>query len=655
MSDIYVPGVKSRFDTEKMIEGLMKVERIPKDRSQKDLEDLQVKKTYWQDLGRFMTSLRDSARMLYSFQNPFNDRVINASDSSVITGTATREAVPRDYNFTVKQIAQADRFLSAPLEDSFKVEEGTYTFSVGKNEISFNFRGGSAREFIDVLNRRGRDKIQASLISIQQGKRSLLIESKVTGAENQLQFLGKAMDLALQAGILGEQPAYDGATDVALDPTAIQGASGPKSTQFLHFEDGSLKVEAGGKAVIPLSFEPSQGMLLRFETATSMVPGSETLDVDDAAEEPQLETADADTVEDMQVLSLTFADGTSALLPPIGAAENFSSYEYRLSDIAGDKTVVSMDLVNRNTQKHVSIKNIRLVDPDAATEGGLQPLNRVSVAQDAIVSMEGIEIIRPNNTIGDLIPGVTLTAKGPSDKPVRFSVEPDREAIKDAIITLVGNYNRLMAEVNVLTRNDERIVQELTYLSPEEQDALRKRMGVFAGDSILNQYRNTLQRAASAPYPMADEEMGLLAQIGIGTDRRGSGGSVGYDPARLRGYLEIDEKVLDVALETNTATIRQLFGYDTDGDLIVDSGVAYSFESLSKPYVEIGGIIALKTGAIDSRINQEQRRMDTLDRQLAAKEASLKNQYGQMESAYNRMERMSTSFDQFSQQNNNNR
>ncbi|MDR3333595.1 MAG: flagellar filament capping protein FliD [Treponema sp.] len=649
MSDIYVPGVKSRFDTEKMIEGLMKIERLPKDRSQKEIEDLQVKKTYWQDLGRFMTSLRDSARMLYSFQNPFNDRVINASDSSVITGTATREAVPRDYNFTVKQIAQGDRFLSAPLEDSFKIEEGTYTFSVGQNETSFNFRGGSAREFIDILNRRGRDKIQASLISIQQGKKSLLIESKVTGAENRLQFLGKAMDLALQAGILGDQPAYDGATDVALDPVAIQGASGPKSVQFLHFEDGSLKVEAGGKAVIPLSFEPSQGMLLQFETAISMVPGNETLDVDDAAE-PQLETAD----EDMQVLSLTFADGTSALLPPIGAAENFSSYEYRLSDSAG--TIVSMDLVNRNTQKHVSIRNIRLVDPDAATEGGLQPLNRVSVAQDAIVSMEGIEIIRPNNTIGDLIPGVTLTAKGPSDKPVRFSVEPDREAIKDAIITLVGNYNRLMAEVNVLTRNDERIVQELTYLSSEEQDALRKRMGIFAGDSILNQYRNTLQRAATAPYQTADDqEVGLLAQIGIGTDRRGSGGSVGYDPARLRGYLEIDEKVLDAALQTNTAAIRQLFGYDTDGDLIVDSGVAYSFETLSKPYVEIGGIITLKTGAIDSRINQEQRRMDTLDRQLAAKEASLKNQYGQMESAYNRMERMSTSFDQFSQQNNNNR
>jgi flagellar hook-associated protein 2 len=46
--------------------------------------------------------------------------------------------------------------------------------------------------------------------------------------------------------------------------------------------------------------------------------------------------------------------------------------------------------------------------------------------------------------------------------------------------------------------------------------------------------------------------------------------------------------------------------------------------------------------------------MDTMDRQLAAKEASLKVQYGTMEGAYNRMERLSTSLDQFSRQNSNN-
>jgi flagellar hook-associated protein 2 len=131
-------------------------------------------------------------------------------------------------------------------------------------------------------------------------------------------------------------------------------------------------------------------------------------------------------------------------------------------------------------------------------------------------------------------------------------------------------------------------------------------------------------------------------------------GSGGYDAARLRGYLVIDEKALDAALETKLPVIQQLFGYDTDGDLIVDSGMAYNMETLSRPYVESGGFIALKTGTIDSRISQDKRRIETMDRQLTAKEAQLKIQYGQMEAAYSQMEQMSSSLDNFSQQSNSN-
>jgi flagellar hook-associated protein 2 len=121
MSDVYIPGVKSRFNTEKIIEDLMKVERIPKDRAEKNVDRLTIEKGYWQDVGRRMSALRDSARSLYSFQNPFNDRIVSSSDEWAITGTATREAVEQERFFTVKQTAQADRFLSTPLDDKFKV------------------------------------------------------------------------------------------------------------------------------------------------------------------------------------------------------------------------------------------------------------------------------------------------------------------------------------------------------------------------------------------------------------------------------------------------------------------------------------------------------------------------------------------------------
>jgi flagellar hook-associated protein 2 len=140
----------------------------------------------------------------------------------------------------------------------------------------------------------------------------------------------------------------------------------------------------------------------------------------------------------------------------------------------------------------------------------------------------------------------------------------------------------------------------------------------------------------------------MLAQIGISTN---ANRNTGYDPARMRGYLEIDEKTLDAALENRIPAIRELFASDTSGDLLMDTGVAFNVDSLVKPFVDVGGIISLKTNTIDSRISQDERRIGTMERQLAAKEQELKIQYSRMEAAYERMEKMSDSLNNFSQQN----
>jgi flagellar hook-associated protein 2 len=663
MSDIYIPGIKSRFDTDKIVEQLMQAERIPKERSEKNTEALRNQKTYWQDMGRRMSSLRDSARALYSFQNPFNDRRVISSDESILTATSTRGNTEQERNFVIKQTAQADRFLSSPINSSFKIDAGTYTFSVGKNEISFDFKGGTVQEWIDVLNRRGNNKIRASLVTVQPGTKSILIESLLTGGENRLGFANSTADLVVQTGIVLQ--------DESLREIDLSQAATGNANQASFFNE-VLTVEAGGSAY--LSFDPvirSDDRVLRFETAIT----EQSSDPNDTAPSlgPVIPSAGSVSYRDiiinndpsslpwwtlpvqksvnanMQALSVVFDDGTSTKLPDIIPSNEFMMQEYRLSDIAGNKTIVSLDIVNGNTNTAMLIRNMQITDPNS--NDGLKPQNPVSIARDAAFTMDGIEITRPTNTVDDLVPGLTITIKSASNMPVWLGVEPDREQIKNAIISVVGNYNQLMAELNVLTRTDDRVITELSYLTADEQSDMRKRLGIFSADSTLSKLRSSLQRILSAPYSTsAGRDLTLLAQIGIGVDVQGSGGA-GYDPSRLRGYLEIDEKKLDAALQARLPAVAQLFGSDTDGDLIVDSGIAHSIETLTKPFVETGGIIALKTSTIDSQISQDEQRIKALDRQLAAKEASLKSQYGQMESAYARMESMGTSIEQFSQQN----
>jgi flagellar hook-associated protein 2 len=293
----------------------------------------------------------------------------------------------------------------------------------------------------------------------------------------------------------------------------------------------------------------------------------------------------------MAVLSLVFSDGTSAKLPPITDSGAFVSRQYQLSDIAQGKTIVSLNVENNNTHRDVSISNIEVFDP-TAVNGGLKPVNPVATARDAIITMEGIEMTRPSNTITDIVPGLTLNVKGVSDRPVELEIGTDIEAINDSIISFVGNYNRLMAEINVLTTPNpapsqysqsssysKQVIEELTYLTAEEKAAYYERLGAFAGDSTLSQVRNSLRRTVSSSYPTSlERDLALLSQIGISTNAGSRGG--GYDSSQMRGYLSIDSKVLDAALENKLDAVRQLFANDTTGDMINDTGVAVNIDAI---------------------------------------------------------------------------
>jgi flagellar hook-associated protein 2 len=736
LADIYVPGVRSRFDTEKIIDGLMQVERIPRNRVEENVTALESQKTYWQDLGRRMSSVRESARILYSFQNPFNERLAVSDNPSVLTASANREASEMEHFFTVKQTAEADRFMSLPLDSAYTVPAGEYRFTAGESEVAFTFRGGTVTEFTDMLNRRGSGKVQGRIVNVDRNAKALLIESVKTGAGSRLGFGGDALNLALNLGILVKddapvtRPTPERPTILPTQPTPVaetqsappvasprppapppepvtiyikpissRGNTGASELATEQLQGGASTASPMSVLNIPLNdgITVTRSMMLKFETEiTSPLTGRHVINSLMLDEE---ETA-AHNTQNRNVLSLVFDDGTTAALPEISGEPGYHAQQYALGSIAGDKTISFLRIDNTNISREVSLRNIQLFDPtpvvpetaeplaqaepeaepsaventpatedlaDGTTEvdgepdmnedvaletdspnPGYRPRLAVSTARDAVITMDGIKITRPVNNIDDLLPGMTLTVRASSEQPVRLGVEPDRESVKDSVISLVGNYNRLMAELNVVSRTDPTVIDELTYLNDTEREELRKKLGVFSGDTGISQIRSSLQSIFTTPYRLNDGRSVLLSEFGIGTDVQRQGG---YDRSRLRGYMQIDEKTLDAAISGRLPDLAALFGLDTDGDLIIDSGLAYNLDRITRPYVETGGIIALKTGTLDRSIGDGRQRIESIDRQLATKEQTLRSQYGQMESAYNQMERMSTALENFGNMN----
>jgi len=668
MPDISIPGIgSSKYGSDKLVEGLMKIERVPRDKAAARLKSLQSQKTVWLDMNRKISSLRDDARNLFSFKNPFNARVAKSSNEEVVSATATREAVEQSRQILVKRAAAPDRFLSADLPKDYKVPAGDYAYSVGEKSVELRYGGGSLQDFADALARKGRDLIRASVVSVTLDTKALVIESQKSGSVNRLGFSGDAEKLGLDSGMLERvatrardfDPTRPSAWEKPLDPASLA-------------KSGVLSLGTGMEAKLSLPASTgTEGLTLELKYRLSRTPelpeptrptGPSLAPAGSATYEGfTIQSAPPETgmpewtppprpirVDDPGIAYLIGPDASKIALPPLEDGDEVHTLKAELGALIPELSALAFR--NRDTARKLELVSARVYDPKE--HGGFKPKRPISSAQDALVAMDGIEAIRPSNEISDLIPGVTLSVKEASDKPVRLKIEPDREAVKEAVIGLVGNYNRLMAQINILSRSDERLVSEIAYFTDEEKKTAEERLGLFQGDSTLSLLRTSLQRSMMNPYDTgSDSPVNILAQIGVATDARRPGAGQGYDVSRMRGYMEIEEESLDKALTENFESVRKLFGNDSDGDLLVDTGVAFSLDASLKPYVETGGIVSLKTRTIDTQIGTEKKTLENLDRQLITKEADLKRKYGMMESALGRMEGTSSSIDQFSSNN----
>lgn len=661
MSDISIPGVKSKYDTQKIIDALMSVERIPKTRAEGRLKEIQLQRTTWLDLNRRMSALRESARSLYSFQNPFNERVALSDDETVLSATATREAIEETKSFVVKRTASADRFMSDPVASDSRVAAGSYVFKTGETSIKLSYGGGTLKDFVAALNRKGGDTIRAQILSVRSDSSVLVLESLKTGAKNRLGFAEAAEAFALSTGLV--EKASSTRRDLPADaPLRFEKPLDPLKVSS---KEGTLLVGPGAEAALKLS-SPSaaSGLVLELEleladlthggaVAAGPPPGPaipetgfleyEGIRITSAPSEAVLPEWAPPPVppktDDFKPLYLIDGSGRSISLPAVSPSTGFKTITVPLS--AYLDSFSGIGLRNGNSDRSVRVRAARVYDPTETA--GLRPKNPVQTAADAIVLMDGIEVTRADNAISDLVPGLTLKLWKESDKPVKLKVEPNRQAAKESLIQLVGNYNRLMAELNILARPDDKIIEEISYFTDDEKKKYAERLGLFQGDTTLSQLRTSLQRSMTEAYPTGSG-IDQLATFGISTDSR-RGGT--YDASRLRGYIEIDESVLDKALVDKFPRMRELMGFDTDGDLLIDSGVAFKMDTLMKAYVETGGIVSIRTRTLDDQITRQKKEIATMETTLARKEDDLKRKYGLMESALGQMESSSSAWDNF--------
>ncbi len=685
MADISIPGVSDKYKTNDYIEALMKKERLPLTREQESLDRYKEQQNAWNGISQKMSSLRTSTKSLYSFDNPFNNKLATSTDENAVTATPGREAAYGQIKIDVEKPATADRFLSGDLSKDFSVPKGKYTFQVAEKTVSFNWKGGKLSDFVNSLNKRGSNTIKASIIGVSDGKQALLIESLKTGEDNRLIFKDDALSFALKHEIISKTKA-----DFEQFGTKTEDFSSPSEEFPVPAVEQSGMTEITNKGVewdaeeerfilpprtgleLPLDEKILENKDNRIEFTYS------TFEVEDITEElnlirttrPELQGAGQVTYEDVTV----FNDKSQTSLPPVppvllkpvtneadfyarnadGKETQINTKALAVDEETGEKTVQvnikdypdikSIVARNRNTGEAVALSVFTVYD--AKKDLGYEAVHPITKADNAVIKYEGITVSRPTNTIDDVIPHVTLNIFNPTERTATIDIKPDKESAKDALIQFVGNYNQVIAEMNILSENKPEIITELDYLTTDEQEAAQERLGMFVGDSSLRSGKSSMQSIVAGSYRWSDSAtVTMLNQLGIST--RAAGASGGYSAGQLRGYLEINEKQLDQALENDLDQIKNIFGYDSDGDLIVDTGIAYQLDRQLGAWVQSGGIIANKTSTLDGRIKSSETKIASLERQLENKETQLRSKYGQMEGTLNSLNSQSTTISNF--------
>jgi flagellar hook-associated protein 2 len=181
--------------------------------------------------------------------------------------------------------------------------------------------------------------------------------------------------------------------------------------------------------------------------------------------------------------------------------------------------------------------------------------------QNAQIRVDGYPpagwIERANNTVSDLLSGVTLSLQSTSASAVQVTVNDDTGAVQDKIADLVENYNDVIAYIKEQTKYDETTGQA----------------GILLGNYVLQIVKgklNDLATSNASGFQSPEDDFINLPMIGITTDSDES--------SETFGQLLIDENTLTEALTADAQGVANLMSAyfqgvsdDTSGNITYHS------------------------------------------------------------------------------------
>ncbi len=492
-------GLASGIDTSSIISQLTTVAQKPVTLLQSKDDAYNADLAAWQQFNSNLSSLQSAATTLGQAAT-FSAASATTSNPAVATITTLPGAALGDHSLSVTQLAQAQKVVSSPVTSGSIALGQTGSFTLNGKTISIS-RSDALTDVAVKINA-AQAGVSANVVNVGPGDFRLTLTSNGTGTANTLAASDVSGGVLSSLGVLG--------TGTAAVRQAVS-----------FTQNGSPYT--GADSLILASATQSVGSLLGI--ASGQAPNG-TFHLSNGGTGAGNE---ADVSINLNTASL--ADVANVI---------------NKAGVTGvTAEVVTLPDVNGNLGR---IHQLRIVNKGAAAPAFSDPngvlgslgvlqtpfTQTVTPAQDAKFTIDGLNLTRSSNTVGDVIPGATIkllsgttATPGVSD----INVTQNTDTVVQAVNSLTTAYNAIQDFVT--TQNK--------FIAPTDTKAgVAGASAPLFGDTTLSQIQDQLSKTLTAVSGST-----TLESLGV---------TMGQD-----GKLTVDSAALTSALQANPTRVANLF------------------------------------------------------------------------------------------------
>lgn len=248
------------------------------------------------------------------------------------------------------------------------------------------------------------------------------------------------------------------------------------------------------------------------------------------------------------------------------------------------------------------------IDYDSSTPSTSPTAMKQTVeAKDAVITMNGTEIVRSSNTITDAPQGTTIELKAKTKEPQNLIISADNTGSMDKIKSWVTSYNSLLDTFTSLTK----------YTPVKSGEAQSASNGALLGDNTLRGVQAAIKGALSSAQD--NPELKGLGNLGITTDGK-------------TGKLTVDNDKLTKAFTDHPDQVANFFAGNG-----TDSGMATNIHNEIQSYIKAGGVIESTTKSINTNLDRLSVRIDSVSDSIQETIDRYKAQFVQLDTMMSKL------------------